>query len=53
MSWHLKECLGLEVLVEFERIEFNEISEKAIKKPIINGRGLDYQLVYLKKHVGL
>ena len=48
ISWHLKECLGLED-GQFERIEFNEISEKAIKEAINNGRGLDYQLVYAQE----
>lgn len=48
ISWHLKECLGLEDH-EFQRIEFNEISEKAIKEAIVNGRGLDYKLVYAQE----
>ena len=48
ISWHLKECLGLED-DQFERIEFNEISEKAIKEAVNNGRGLDYQLVYAQE----
>ena len=48
ISWHLKECLGLED-GQFERIEFNEISEKAIKEAVNNGRGLDYQLVYAQE----
>lgn len=43
ISWHLKEVLGLGD--DAQRIEFNEISEKAIKRALENPRGINYNLV--------
>ncbi len=43
ISWHLKEVLGLGD--NAQRIEFNEISEKAIKHALENPRGINYNLV--------
>ena len=43
ISWHLKEVLGLGDGAQ--RIEFNEISEKAIRHALENPRGIDYNLV--------
>ncbi len=43
ISWHLKEVLGLGD--KAQRIEFNEISEKAVKEALKNPRDIDYNLV--------
>ena len=43
ISWHLKEVLGLGD--DARRIEFNEISEKAIRHALENPRGINYNLV--------
>ena len=43
ISWHLKEVLGLGD--NAQRIEFNEISEKAIRRALENPRGINYNLV--------
>lgn len=44
ISWHLAEVLGLDQN-ELNRIEFNEISEKAVKKALENPRKIDKNLV--------
>ena len=44
ISWHLAEVLGLDES-QANRIEFNEISEKAVKKAIANPRKIDMNLV--------
>lgn len=43
ISWHLQEVLGLKG--KAQRIEFNEISEKAVKNALQNPREIDYNLV--------
>ena len=43
ISWHLKEVLGLGD--DAQRIEFNEISEKAIRHALDNPRTINYKLV--------
>jgi len=43
ISWHLQEVL--EIKDKACRIEFNEISEKAIKKALENPRDINYNLV--------
>ena len=43
ISWHLKEVLGLGD--NALRIEFNEISEQAVKEALKNPRGINYNLV--------
>lgn len=43
ISWHLKEVLGLGD--DAQRIEFNEISEKAIRHALENPRTINYKLV--------
>ncbi len=44
ISWHLAEVLGLK-LDQVNRIEFNEISEKAVSEALANPRKLDMNLV--------
>lgn len=44
ISWHLAEVLGLNKN-ENNRIEFNEISENAVKKALANPRKIDMNLV--------
>ena len=44
ISWHLAEVLGLS-LNDMNRIEFNEISEKAVKQALANPRRIDQNLV--------
>lgn len=44
ISWHLAEVLGLD-LDQKNRIEFNEISEKAVKNALENPRKIDMNLV--------
>ncbi|MBR2871661.1 MAG: type I DNA topoisomerase [Clostridia bacterium] len=44
ISWHLAEVLGLDEK-QANRIEFNEISEKAVKNAIANPRKIDMNLV--------
>ena len=44
ISWHLAEVLGLDQN-DANRIEFNEISEKAVKKALANPRKIDKNLV--------
>ena len=44
ISWHLKEVLGLKD-EEANRIEFNEISEKAVKNALAHPRSIDMNLV--------
>ena len=44
ISWHLAEVLKLEE-GKFSRIEFNEISEKAVKKALESPRNIDKNLV--------
>lgn len=44
ISWHLAEVLGLDQN-QLNRIEFNEISEKAVKKALENPRKIDKNLV--------
>ncbi len=44
ISWHLAEVLGLEEDA-LNRIEFNEISEKAVKNALANPRKIDKNLV--------
>ena len=44
ISWHLAEVLGLDQN-QANRIEFNEISEKAVKKALENPRMIDKNLV--------
>ncbi len=44
ISWHLAEVLGLDQN-EANRIEFNEISEKAVKHALANPRKIDKNLV--------
>ena len=43
ISWHLKEVLGLDERAQ--RIEFNEISESAVKEALKNPRDINYNLV--------
>ncbi|MBQ7642624.1 MAG: type I DNA topoisomerase [Clostridia bacterium] len=43
ISWHLLEVLGLQG--KARRIEFNEISERAVKEALKNPRDIDYNLV--------
>ncbi|MBR1868359.1 MAG: type I DNA topoisomerase [Clostridia bacterium] len=43
ISWHLQEVLGLSD--KARRIEFNEISEKAVKEALKNPRDINYNLV--------
>ena len=43
ISWHLQEVLGLKD--KAQRIEFNEISEKAVKEALKNPREINYNLV--------
>ena len=44
ISWHLAEVLGLDKNIE-NRIEFNEISEKAVRKALASPRQIDMKLV--------
>ncbi len=44
ISWHLAEVLNLD-LDQANRIEFNEISEKAVKNALANPRKIDMNLV--------
>ena len=44
ISWHLAEVLNLD-LNQANRIEFNEISEKAVKNALANPRKIDMNLV--------
>ncbi|MBQ9756158.1 MAG: type I DNA topoisomerase [Clostridia bacterium] len=44
ISWHLAEVLGLDE-EQANRIEFNEISEKAVKQALANPRKIDKNLV--------
>ena len=44
ISWHLAEVLGLDEN-DLNRIEFNEISESAVKKALANPRKIDKNLV--------
>ena len=44
ISWHLAEVLGIDTNQK-NRIEFNEISEKAVRKAIDNPRKIDMNLV--------
>lgn len=44
IGWHLSELLGLSK-EKYERIVFNEITEKAIKRSLLTSRGLDMDLV--------
>ncbi len=44
ISWHLAEVLGLDQN-QANRIEFNEISEKAVKQALANPRKIDKNLV--------
>ena len=44
IGWHLSELLGLSK-EKYERIVFNEITEKAIKRSLLTPRGLDMDLV--------
>ncbi len=44
ISWHLSEVLGLDEN-QANRIEFNEISEKAVKKALASPRKIDKNLV--------
>lgn len=44
ISWHLKEVLGLND-ADTNRIEFNEISEKAVKNALAHPRKIDMNLV--------
>ena len=44
ISWHLAEVLGLDKNLD-NRIEFNEISEKAVKKALLSPRQIDMKLV--------
>ncbi len=44
ISWHLAEVLGLKP-EQVNRIEFNEISEKAVKRALENPRKIDKNLV--------
>ncbi len=44
ISWHLAEVLGLDINTP-NRIEFNEISEKAVKRALENPRKIDKNLV--------
>ena len=44
ISWHLAEVLGLDENAE-NRIEFNEISEKAVKNALAHPRKIDMNLV--------
>ncbi len=44
ISWHLAEVLGLDEN-QANRIEFNEISEKAVKQALANPRKIDKNLV--------
>ncbi|MBQ9104082.1 MAG: type I DNA topoisomerase [Clostridia bacterium] len=44
ISWHLQEVLGLSDS-QVNRIEFNEISERAVKKALENPRKIDKNLV--------
>lgn len=48
IAWHIKECLELDDS-EFERITFNEISEKALKASIQNSRGLLYDKIHAQE----
>lgn len=48
IAWHIKECLGLDDS-QFERIIFNEITEKALKNSILNSRGLLYDKIYAQE----
>lgn len=43
ISWHLQEVLGIKG--KSQRIEFNEISEKAVRNALKNPRDIDYNLV--------
>ena len=44
ISWHLAEVLGLDIN-DANRIEFNEISENAVKKALASPRKIDMNLV--------
>ena len=44
ISWHLKEVLGLSE-EQVNRIEFNEISEKAVSEALAHPRKIDQNLV--------
>ncbi len=44
ISWHLQTVLGLDPEAE-NRIEFNEISQKAVERALKNPRKVDYNLV--------
>lgn len=43
ISWHLQQCLSLK---SYKRVTFNEITETAIKKAILNPRQIDMDLVH-------
>jgi DNA topoisomerase I len=45
ISWHLAEVLGIKDKSKIKRLEFHEITEKAIKEAIANPRLLNLQLV--------
>ncbi len=48
ISWHVKEMLGEEGLLEgkdVQRVTFNEITKKAVQKAFANARGLDMPLI--------
>ena len=44
IAWHLQTVLGLDEKAK-NRIEFNEVSQKAIEKALITPRQIDYNLV--------
>ena len=45
ISWHVKEAMALKKTAKVERIVFNEITEKAVKHAIENGRKINDNLV--------
>ncbi len=45
ISWHLAEVLGIKDKSKVQRLEFHEITEKAIKQAIANPRQLNLKLV--------
>lgn len=49
ISWHLAEILGFKELEKMERLEFHEITPKAIEEAIKNPRKLNIELVNAQK----
>ncbi len=49
ISWHLAEILGIKDKSKIQRLEFHEITEKAINEAIKNPRDLNLELVHAQQ----